>query len=340
MNNFISLFFKIIFISLFSINNLLYAKDAIKVDVIEIERRSLQEVFEYPAFCRDSQSKDFYAQQSGVVDFITPKQGESIKANEILFSMHSAFAESSLASASHNYKIASEIYQDNVKLYQTKVISHKALENFKLAQDNAKFQLDQAKLQYQNLILTVPFDSFIGVVNFQIGDNVKNGDYLFTVVHGEEKTLLLDLPENFRPLLLKDFSITALDQEGAEIKTNVKAFSNYLDPISDSIKISASVKDKGKFIHNSTVMCRIFANKHQALAVPESCVMEGPNGSFIFLVKDNKAKVQLVELGTRTDGYIEIISKDITQGDLIVFKGLNKIYDKSLVEPNLIQTKK
>ena len=335
MPNFTSLFLKIIFTSFFLINSLLCAKDAIKVDVIAIEQKNLQEVFEYPAFCRDSQSKDFYAQQSGIIDFITPKQGTLIKANEILFSINSAYAESLLTSATNNYKIASGIYQDNVKLHQTKVISDKALENFKLAQDSAKLQLDQAKLQYQNLILKVPFESFIGVINFQVGDNVKNGDYLFTVVNGAEKTLLLDLPENFRPLLLKDFSIKALDKDGIEVETNVKAFSSYLDPVSDTIKVSVSLRDEDKFIHNSTIMCRIFVNKHQALAVPESCVMEGPNGSFIFLVQDNKAKVQLVELGTRTDSYIEIISKDIKQGDLVVFKGLNKIYDKNLVEPNL-----
>ncbi|MCF8462292.1 MAG: efflux RND transporter periplasmic adaptor subunit [Rickettsiaceae bacterium] len=328
------LFFKIIVTILCFTNSIVYAQGAIKVEVVAIEKKSLQEVFEYPASCRASLSKDFYAQQAGVIDFITVNQGKLVKANETLLTVDSEYAESLIASSLNNYKIASEVYKDNIKLHIRKIISDKALENSKLAQDTAKFKLDEAKQQYHNHFLQVPFDGVMGVVNFQVGDNIKPGDYLFTVTNGDKKTLMLDLPESFRKIVSTNFSLKALDSKGQEVDATILAFSDYLDPVSKTIKVSASVKDEGNFAHNSTVMCKIITNKHTNLALDESAVLEGPDGSFVFLFENNTAKAQLVKLGTRTDGYIEIISDDIKEGDLIIYKGLNKIYDKAAVEIN------
>lgn len=45
------------------------------------------------------------------------------------------------------------------------------------------------------MIIKAPFNGYIGVVRANIGDQVKVGDYLFSLVANGNKTVFIELPE-------------------------------------------------------------------------------------------------------------------------------------------------
>lgn len=69
-----------------------------------------------------------------------------------------------------------------------------------------------------------------------------------------------------------------------------------------------------------------------ALVVPATALVkqEGTNNHFVFVAgADNVARKIEVEIGTRFDDKIEIISEKVKEGDQIIIAGQNKLMDGS-----------
>jgi cobalt-zinc-cadmium efflux system membrane fusion protein len=74
-------------------------------------------------------------------------------------------------------------------------------------------------------------------------------------------------------------------------------------------------------------------HQSQALALPEEAILDDKDNRIVFVKKDGSYYPQLVEVGTKEKGYVEII-KGIQAGDEIVTKGnyqlKSKLYDEIL----------
>jgi len=69
-----------------------------------------------------------------------------------------------------------------------------------------------------------------------------------------------------------------------------------------------------------------------AIAVPQTAVVQGQNGMFVFVVQDGKAVVRPIEAG---DWYKDswIIHKGLEAGDVVVIEGVNKLRNGTPVTP-------
>jgi len=70
------------------------------------------------------------------------------------------------------------------------------------------------------------------------------------------------------------------------------------------------------------------------LLVPEHAVLVSPKGSSVFLVEDNVVRQIDVTLGQRRKGWVQV-TNGVSEGDIVVIEGLQKIRDGSKVKPTL-----
>ena len=66
------------------------------------------------------------------------------------------------------------------------------------------------------------------------------------------------------------------------------------------------------------------AVRPNAIAVPQTAVVQGAHGSFVYVVADGKAEERPVELGVWYKDYW-IINSGLSSGDIVVAKGVNKL---------------
>ena len=89
---------------------------------------------------------------------------------------------------------------------------------------------------------------------------------------------------------------------------------------------------KNDLLHNSVVFAQLIVNKHKALVVPESVVLQNETGAFVYLISEDKAKQVYVKTASRLNNFIEISGDNISEGSVVVSQGLNKLYDGATIK--------
>ena len=330
MRSFILLVF--VFISLHA-SAIKDSKEVINVNATKIQVIDLYDSYENIGSTRALPSKDFFATIGGSVDYIIPSDKTKVKANDIIMQINKDYAENYKNEANLAYQNALNLLNDAQKLYDRNFTSQSDVDSKKLEALMAAKNLQLMKDRYNDLVIKAPFDGNIGAISYQVGDSVNVGDYLFSIIGSDDKEFVFALPEKLLGKIndTSEILIYKINKDDS-VKADITNISPYLIPKANNFTIIANIKNAPYFPHNSIVRAKIIYNKHEALAIPESSLLQNENGYFLFLVTDdNKAKKVYVKTYSRIDDMIEVASPEIKEGDLIVTKGLNKLLDGSMV---------
>ncbi|HJK87258.1 MAG TPA: efflux RND transporter periplasmic adaptor subunit [Candidatus Megaira endosymbiont of Hartmannula sinica] len=322
-----------------------------RIKSVEVKEKDFYETVSLTGRISSLKSRDYYANSfvSGEVDFITDKQGKKVNRGDVLIKIDEKVIKSSLDHAINTKKTALYNYNRDKKLFEKNFISNKKLDDSYNKMQLAISNLESIKDKYDNMIITAPFDGIMGVSSKQVGDNVKNGDYLFSIIgNNSDYTISLDIPENIAKkidtsqdkALIKKNNLNNENNQAEYIETRLDSISNYINPYGSVagkiiLKQQDLINNYASFPHNSYIKVNLIFNIHKALSLPEYVVLKDNKGNFVYKIIKNKnnetqndtVKKIYVDTGTRTEGRVEIISKEIKVNDKIVSEGLTKISD-------------
>jgi len=298
----------------------------------KVTKLEISDKFSVIGQCKNAQSQTYYANISGTIEQVPYEQNSQVKKGDLIISIDKALAESTYSNAMTSFKLAESTYLRDKILHEKKHISNASLEKSEANLKKTKYEFEIASKIHSDMSVRAPFDGTIGVVKVKIGDNVKVGDYLFSIVATSNKHVFLEVPERFYRTIDKNTEVIIIDNKGNKVNGNLVSISNH---ISDhgTVDIKVIVNDTNDIIHGSYVNAEFIINKHLGLMIPELSVLKNDQGNFVYKVdQDNVIKQIYVKLGSRVDQSIELISSDIKEGDLIVTEGLTKIQDGVSVE--------
>ena len=288
---------------------------------------NFQDQFTAVGQCKLEKSKTYHAKVDGTINSISIIQGKNVSKGDVLITIDSAIAKAQKSKAEASFESAKSIHERDLSLLAKKIISKEVSDKSKVALEIARADLANANNTYNNMIITAPFDGYVGVVHARTGDDVKMGDYLFSLISNGNKTIFVELPETLFGKIDKNSEIFALDIDNNRARGSVLAVSNYLND-NGTITAKLAFPYETRIMHGSYVETNIIFNKHRALALPEKTILKNNKGNFVYAIsEENKIKQIYVETGTRTDNMIEIISDDLKEGDLVVLEGLTKVYE-------------
>jgi RND family efflux transporter MFP subunit len=180
-------------------------------------------------------------------------------------------------------------------------------------------------------VIKAPFDGYVGVVHARNGDDIKAGDYLFSLVANGSKTIFIELPETLYGKVDQNSDVFVFDINEKKSQGSIIAVSNYLND-NGTITAKLAFPNETKIMHGSYVETEIIFDKHKALALPEKTILKNNKGNFVYLIsEENLVKQIYITTGIRTNEMIEIISPDLKEGDSIIIEGLTKVYDGAKV---------
>lgn len=306
-------------------------QEATFVRPIKIGYYEFYEKFTAIGQCKSENSKTYYAKTAGTIDSIAVIQGKDVSAGDVLITIDADIAEVTKSKAEAVFESAKTTYDRDISLLEKKIISSEVSNKSKVALETARADLVAARNKYEDMVITAPYDGHVGVVSARIGDDIKVGDYLFSLVAKGEKTIFVELPEIMHSKIDENSGIYVLDSEGARIQGQVVAVSSYVND-NGTITAKLAFPPSSKLVHGSYVEVEMIFDQHKALAVPEKVLLKNGQGNFVYKIsEESKAKQVYITTGTRTDKMIEVISDELQVGDLIVLNGLTKIYDGALV---------
>lgn len=277
------------------------------------------------------------------------RDGQDVAAGDLLFQLDPKPYQSQLAQAEANLahdqaqldylRGQEQRYQDLLdQNFVSKEGYAQVAANFRAAQ--ASVGADQAAVQNArvNLAYTTiraPINGRVGKVLLSEGNLVKGNDTVSMVVINQLAPIYVSLavPERYlneirtrqrtAPLQIE----AMLEQGQPPISGKLAFIDNTVDTTTGTIKLRGifANQDKelwpGQFVESWVTL----RNEDNALVVPTQALQTGPNGQYVFVVKeDSSAEMRKVEVA-RTEGVETVLDGGVTAGETVVVDGASRI---------------
>jgi multidrug efflux system membrane fusion protein len=292
----------------------------------------------------------------GQIVKIRYEEGKDVRAGDVLIEIDRAPFEAALALAQAN-KLKDEAQRDNARvdfdryanLAKTGASTTQQLDTTRalVAQTEASVKADQAlidtaQVQLNYSTIRSPIDGRVGTRLVDAGNIVRATDTTGIVTINQIHPIFVSfaLPADSLPQLraqLKgdDVIVTALSRDGQVLATGVLAvIDNQINPATGTINYKAKFDNgedalwPGQFV-NLRIQLAIRRN---VIAVPVTAVQQGPDGSYAFVVgNDRTVQKRPLKVGA-LNKTTAIIDDGLQPGEQIVTDGQYRIQAGSKVE--------
>lgn len=171
--------------------------------------------------------------------------------------------------------------------------------------------------------VVAPFDGVIETQIASVGDYVKVGDPLFQLVSERKLRAHLPFPESAAAKLQRGQAVvlTSPQQPGRVIRSIVSEIRPSVSETGRAIDVIVDFDNTGGFRPGGTVNAAVVvASREDAVQVPEQSVVLRPAGKVVYAIADGKAVQQVVEVGARRAGMVEIL-KGLSAGTTVALDG-------------------
>lgn len=205
-------------------------------------------------------------------------------------------------------------------------------------------QIDNARLQLVYSRITAPISGRIGLRQVDQGNMVHASDAngLAVIAQIQPISVIFSLPEdNLSQVLGKLRSGARLvaeaydrDQKQKLATGTLLTVDNQIDPSTGTVKLKAEFPNRNnELFPNQFVNARLIVEvKHGALIVPAPAIQRGPQGTFVYVVKeDQTVALRPVTLGVTQEGNASITS-GLSDSELVVVDGADRLRDGGKVE--------
>lgn len=282
---------------------------------------------------------------AGVVSSITFEEGQPVLRGAALLHLRNDEQRARVREAQATVKLARNSYQRMRSLSQRSAASDADLERALAQYEIASARLDLAKIQLDRTVVRAPFDGVTGPRLVSPGERVHPGGEggpggggepsgLVRIDSLDEMELVFSLPE----------TVMSLARIGVRVEVHVAPFPDetfhgiiyFVDPRIDTTSRRVLVKARmpnpehklrpGLFAKLSVKI----QSRNGAMMVPETAVLYGRDGTYVWRVVDQLAVRVPVELGIRQAGRVELRA-GVSVGDRIVSAGTHKVKPGSVV---------
>jgi multidrug efflux system membrane fusion protein len=301
--------------------------------------------------------KSKYAAHIKKVHFV---EGSLVKAGQLLFTIDpriNVFADQQAGATHQRDKVDFEQLERDRQRYKVlaeqDVISRESYEEKNTAALRARNAMRAsgagASLARQNLsynTITSPIDGRIGAALIDEGTFVKDKDDILAVVNTTTPLeVSFALPERYLHEIRKHMALGPLTVQAAapgmesHPEVGVLTFmDNQVESGTGTVRMKARFENPegrlwpGQFVTVGLVLKTV----KNAITVPDRAVQNGPQGTYVFVIKDGKADMRPVTVGFRLYGAL-VLEQGLAAGETVVVEGHLRLVPGAKVEATPMQ---
>ena len=183
--------------------------------------------------------------------------------------------------------------------------------------------------------ITAPFDGYVGLTDYKVGDKLKNGDLLLTLDDMSSMKAFIYLPEKILPQISQNIKYIASSKLFPEEKYFgvISNIDQRVNRDSRTIRAYAIIDNKNKNLRPGLLINIdiILEEIKDTMLIPEESVLTSKDYSYVFVIDENVAKLKKVNLGITSNGMIQILS-GLKSNDMVVTLGHEKLKDGSKIK--------
>ena len=305
------------------------------VVAVTLKREPFAQQMEGVGTARANEAVDITAKLSNRVTAIRFREGQQVKAGEVLVEFDSEQARATLAEAEAALSDSQSQFKRSRELFATKALSEAQLDQLQATLSANQARVAGARSQLNDTIIRAPFAGRVGLRNISVGSYVSPGTVITTLDDTSVIKLDFSVPEVFLSSLQEGLQISARTSAypDEDFKGKVSSIDSRLDPVSRAIIVRARIDNKdGRLKPGMFMTVKLIRAERPALMLPEEALVPEGNKKFVFVVRDGKAARVEIETGRRRPGEVEVVS-GLDEGDQVITEGTQKVREGAPVKP-------
>ncbi|WP_218043362.1 efflux RND transporter periplasmic adaptor subunit [Oryzomonas rubra] len=333
-----------------------------QVGVVTVKPQNVRIWSEFSGRMRAVDFAELRPEVSGRITGVRFKEGQIVKAGEVLFVIDPrpyeaavAKAEANLVTARTNAGFARTERERAANMVQTQAIAQRLYDEranadrvARAAIQVAEAELKQARIDLDHAYVKAPIGGRVSRAEITLGNRVQAGagaplltsivsnDGIYADFEVDEQTYMssirahADTPAKERQVRVE---VTVQGDEAHPYQGTIQSFDNRIDPASGTIRARARFDNKnGALVPGMFVAVRLASSsENAALLVPERAVGTDQSKRFVYVVGDNgKVAYREVRLGQQARGE-RIVLAGVRPGDRVIVDGLQHVRPDSTV---------
>jgi multidrug efflux system membrane fusion protein len=254
--------------------------------------------------------------------------------------------QASLRDAQLNYTRDQSLFKDSGAVSQQQVDTQKATaDQLEGTVRNDQALVGNAKLNLTYCYITAPESGRIGLRLVDPGNIVHATDTnpLLVITQLQPITVIFTLPEDQLQTVAQHMQKGTLPVDAYSRDDQTKLASGKLQTIDNEIdqttgtgKLKAVFDNKGNELWPDQFVNihLLLETRKNATVMPSAAVQQGPQGSFVYLMKPDKTvTVRPVSIGAAQGNVVQVAS-GVAINDVVVTDGQDKLQENSKVEPH------
>lgn len=261
---------------------------------------------------------------------------QRVKKGYVLVEMDVSEENAQLAEERYRLEEAQSQVERVRALVKRSSASNSSLDERERELNTAKARLAAIQSRINQKRIVAPFDGVVGIRNISVGALAQPGMLITTIDDDTKMKLDFSVPEVFLSSLKVGLVVEAKASAYPNQVFNgtVTSVDSRIDPITRSVMTRAVLENDNRLLKAGMLM-RVQLNKNprQTLVIPEEALVTIGNENAVMLVVEGeplKVKRQVVELGARRKGSVEIL-KGLEEGQQVVTHGTLKVRDGSTI---------
>lgn len=278
---------------------------------------------------RAKRSVTIFSKSEGEIISFPVASGDRVTEGQELLKLDLTNATLAVDYARKAVDDAQQKHERALYLRRKNVSSTANVEDAAIAVDRAKIQLRQAEEALSERTIRAPFNGLVGIPKVELGDRINTQTELLTLDDRSELYVEFKVPEKFLPRIelgdrLEGRTPGYAGKSFAGIIGNIDS---RIDPVSRTIMVRAIFPNGDDLLRpgmSFTIDLPLPGDVYPF--VPELSLQWNQGDSYVWLVKDNKAKRTVVTT-IRRKNEIVLIDGPLKAGDLVVTEGVQRLRD-------------
>ena len=272
---------------------------------------------------------------AGRVERIGFREGEAVKAGDVLVELDASILRAELAKARADLTLARANHERAIALAGQGMGTLRARDEAVGAYQAAEANLALAEARLQKATITAPLSGVVGLRSVSAGAYVAPGERIVELAGIDPIKLDFRVPELALSSARRGQRVrVTLDAlPGKAFEGEIYAIDPIVDVAGRAIRLRARIPNpQGELSPGLFARVQLVVERREnALLVPESAVFAAEQKQFVYRVVDGRAVRAEVVLGQRRPGYVEIRS-GLGRADVVVTAGHQKLREGSRLQ--------
>ncbi len=272
-------------------------------------------------------SAEIAARISGTIQTLTVNPGSRVKKGDLLITISAGEMSAKVLQAQAQLEQVTRNLTRERSLLQKNAATPTTVKTLEESQRIAEAAYNEARTMLSYTQIKAPFDGVITMKMANVGDLATPGKPLVRLDDESRLQIMAGVPETLvLGITIGDTLPVYIPAADLSLSGEVTEIAPLADPLSRTAPIKIHVNLNSKLRSGQFARVSLPGSRGAALMIPDGAVLRYGQMEKVFVVREGKARMQLVRTGLHFGDQVEIVS-GINDGDQVVVAGNKELQD-------------